>query len=124
VGPGSYNADKLSLARAAGARFAASQRFERAPAERSSPGPGAYETSTGGAAKGHRFPNHQSRASYLAQSADTKGVATPGPAAYDTIHAAQSTKKRMPGFSMPGRYKEASETSPGPSDYGYYTTFR
>ncbi|CAJ1455695.1 unnamed protein product [Effrenium voratum] len=51
------------------------------------------------------------------------GVATPGPAAYDTIHAAQSTKKRMPGFSMPGRYKEASETSPGPSDYGYYTTW-
>lgn len=124
VGPGSYNNDKLSLARAAGARFGATHRFS--PPERTAaPGPGSYETSNKSLTKGHQFGNSAVSRNCVVDETSTKsGVATPGPAHYDTVAATRSTKKRMPGYSMPGRGKETRETSPGPADYGgHYTLF-
>lgn len=124
VGPGTYNADKLSLARAAGARFGASHRFS--PPERTgAPGPGSYENTKKSLTKGHQFGNSVvSRNSIVDASSTKPGATTPGPAYYDTVPATRSTKKRMPGFSMPGRGKETRETSPGPADYGgHYTLF-
>ncbi|CAK9032519.1 unnamed protein product, partial [Durusdinium trenchii] len=98
VGPGTYNTDKLSLARAAGARFGASHRFSP-PDRASSPGPGAYETSVRSLTKGHQFQRAAvttSRPSIPDSSSKSGPVATPGPAAYDTVAATRSTKKRMP----------------------------
>lgn len=126
VGPGTYNTDKLSLARAAGARFGASHRFSP-PDRASSPGPGAYETSVRSLTKGHQFQRAAvttSRPSIPDSSSKSGPVATPGPAAYDTVAATRSTKKRMPGYSMRGRAQETRETSPGTADYGgHYTLF-
>eukprot|EP00435_Cladocopium_sp_Y103_P046767 s2755_g13.t1 len=124
VGPGTYNADKLSLARAAGARFGASHRFS--PPERTgAPGPGSYENTKKSLTKGHQFGNSVvSRNSIVDASSTKPGATTPGPAYYDAVAATRSTKKRMPGFSMPGRGKDTRETSPGPADYGgHYTLF-
>mmetsp|Transcript_41233 Transcript_41233/g.76700 ORF Transcript_41233/g.76700 Transcript_41233/m.76700 type:complete len:299 (-) Transcript_41233:145-1041(-) len=124
VGPGSYEAQRLSLARAAGAKFAAARRFDP-PDRTSSPGPGEYDPPSRRRPMGHRFPNTGSRQSVSAQSTSKSGTSTPGPAAYDTVAATQTTAKRMPGYSMRGRPKEVRETSPGPADYGgAYTLFR
>lgn len=121
VGPGTYDSRKPSLARAAGAKFAASQRF--APPERTtSPGPGEYDPPAKSRPKAHRFPNTNPRPSIMAAASKTR---TPGPACYDTLTSTRGNIKRTPGYSMCGRPQETRETSPGPTDYGgAYTLFR
>ncbi|CAE7194491.1 unnamed protein product [Symbiodinium sp. KB8] len=114
VGPGTYDSRKPSLARAAGAKFAASQRF--APPERTtSPGPGEYDPPAKSRPKAHRFPNTNPRPSIMAAASKTR---TPGPACYDTLTSTRGNIKRTPGYSMCGRPQETRETSPGPTDYG------
>lgn len=117
VGPGAYDRP-VQQQTAPSPKFPTSPRF--GSSRQASPGPGSYdpELRQANQAKTCRFGATGARPSLANVCRSTGAAATPGPGSYEVGYATDTTKLAPQAFSMSGRSKETSQSSPGPGDYG------